>query len=176
MRFVVPLGIFIVLVVVLAVGLKLDPRYIPSPLLDKPLPAFALTELANPAAAVTQDSLRGRAVVLNVWASWCSACSVEHPFIAEMANRGDIEFIGLNYKDTREDAAKWLAERGNPYKQIVFDPEGKLGLDLGVYGVPETFVIDTHGIIRHKHVGPLDAAAWARDFVPLLGKLRADKS
>jgi len=171
MRFIVPLAIFIVLVVVLAVGLKLDPRYVPSPLIDKPAPEFTLTRLADPAAQVARQDLLGRPLLLNVWASWCSACRIEHPLLVELARREQVEIIGLNYKDTREDAAAWLKAHGDPYRDSIFDPEGKLGLDLGVYGVPETFVIDAAGVIRYKQVGPLTPEVWQQEIKPLLARL-----
>ena len=173
MRFMVPRAIFAVLVVVLAVGLKLDPRYVPSPLIDKAAPAFRLSALEDANATLTKASFSGRSIVLNVWASWCSACRVEHPLLVTLAKEQAIEIIGLNYKDTREAAQAWLTEHGNPYRQNIFDPGGTLGLDLGVYGVPETFVIDRDGIIRHKQVGPLTPEIWQRDIAPLLAKLNA---
>ena len=174
MRFLVPVAIFAVLVVVLGVGLKLDPRYVPSPLIDKPAPEFSLTTLDAEPKPMSRANLLGRTVVLNVWASWCSACRIEHPLLVSLARTRGVEIIGLNYKDTRSDALRWLAEHGDPYRQSIFDPEGKLGLDLGVYGVPETFVLDNEGVIRHKHVGPLSEETWASDFVPLLQKLTRD--
>lgn len=172
MRYLVPIAIFSVLVVVLAIGLKLDPRYVPSPLIDKPAPEFALTQLAAPDQAVTRADLLGRPLLLNVWASWCSACRVEHPLLVELAQRKGVEIVGLNYKDTREKAGAWLQQHGNPYRQSIFDPHGKLGLDLGVYGVPETFVLDAAGIIRFKQVGPMTPTVWAQDIEPLLAKLK----
>ncbi|MGD9600902.1 MAG: DsbE family thiol:disulfide interchange protein [Gammaproteobacteria bacterium] len=172
MRFLVPLAIFVVLVVVLAIGLRLDPRYVPSPLIDKPAPEFALSTLEDPAATLDKASFAGRPIVLNVWASWCSACRVEHPLLVSLARDRAIEIVGLNYKDTRADAQRWLTEHGNPYRTSLFDPDGKLGLDLGVYGVPETFVIDAEGVIRHKHVGPLSPEVWAQDIAPLLQQRR----
>lgn len=170
MRFIVPLAIFIVLVVVLAVGLRLDPRYVPSPLIDKPAPEFTLTRLADPAATVARKDLLGRPLLLNVWASWCSACRVEHPLLVELARQG-VEIVGLNYKDTRAEAAAWLESHGNPYRDSIFDPDGALGLDLGVYGVPETFVLDASGVIRYKQVGPLTPEAWTTEVKPLLSRL-----
>jgi cytochrome c biogenesis protein CcmG, thiol:disulfide interchange protein DsbE len=171
MKFMVPLAIFVVLVIVLAVGLKLDPRYVPSPLIDKPAPTFSLSALDAPATTLTKSDFAGRTIVLNVWASWCVACRDEHPVLVELAQNQRIEIIGLNYKDTREDASAWLTRHGNPYRQNIFDPQGALGLDLGVYGVPETFVIDAQGIIRHKQVGPLTQQIWREDFAPLLTRL-----
>lgn len=171
MRYLVPLAAFVALLVLLAVGLKLDPRRIPSALIDKPAPFFALSELADPTRQITKTDLLGRPLLLNVWASWCSACRVEHPLLVELAQTKGVEIVGLNYKDTRADAAAWLERHGNPYRRSIYDPDGKLGLDLGVYGVPETFVLDADGVIRYKQVGPLTAEIWANEVAPLLAKL-----
>jgi len=172
MKYLAPLAIFVVMVIVLAVGLKLDPRYVPSPLIGKTAPDFSLSALDDPALKLSRADFQGRPIVLNVWASWCSACRIEHPLLVSLAETTAVEIIGLNYKDTREEAQRWLAEHGNPYRRSLFDPDGKLGLDLGVYGVPETFIIDGGGVIRHKQVGPLTPEVWARDIAPLLDKLR----
>jgi cytochrome c biogenesis protein CcmG, thiol:disulfide interchange protein DsbE len=172
MKFIVPLAIFIVLVIVLAVGLKLDPRYVPSPLIDKPAPEFNLSSLDAPTTTFTKQHFLGRPIILNVWASWCVACRDEHPLLVELARDSALEIIGLNYKDTRDDAQTWLTQHGNPYRQNIFDPAGSLGLNLGVYGVPETFVLDAQGVIRHKHVGVLTPDVWRIDFAPLLSRLR----
>ena len=171
MKYMVPLAIFGVLLVVLAVGLKLDPRYVPSPLIDKPVPAFKLAALAAETTSLDESALKGKPRLLNVWASWCSACRVEHPLLVSLARERGVEIIGLNYKDTREAGLAWLSEQGDPYQQNIFDPDGSLGLDLGVYGVPETFVIDAEGVIRHKQVGPLTEEIWRGEIAPLLGKL-----
>ena len=168
MRYALPLGLFVLVVILLAVGLELDPRRVPSPLIGKPLPAFEMETLAQPANTLSRADLDGRPYLLNVWASWCVACRQEHPLLVELARRGTITLIGLNYKDTRADALAWLADRGDPYRLSLFDADGRLGLDLGVYGVPETFFIDAEGIIRHKHIGPLDAGAFERDIAPLI--------
>jgi cytochrome c biogenesis protein CcmG, thiol:disulfide interchange protein DsbE len=173
MKFIVPLAIFIVLVIVLAVGLKLDPRYVPSPLIDKPAPEFSLSSLDAPETTFTKQNFLGRPIILNVWASWCVACRDEHPLLVELAQDPALEIIGLNYKDARDDARAWLVQRGNPYRHTIFDPQGSLGLNLGVYGVPETFVIDAQGVIRHKRVGVLTPEIWRADFVPLLSRLRS---
>jgi cytochrome c biogenesis protein CcmG/thiol:disulfide interchange protein DsbE len=171
MKYLVPAAIFGVLLVVLAIGLRLDPRYVPSPLINKPAPNFSLSTLDDAKAQVTKRSFAGRPVILNVWASWCSACRVEHPVLLELATKQAIEITGLNYKDTREDAQKLLSEHGNPYRVNIFDPDGKFGLDLGVYGVPETFILDAQGIIRHKQVGPITPEVWSKEIEPLLHKL-----
>lgn len=171
MRYALPLGLFVLVVVFLAVGLTRDPRHVPSPLVGRPAPGFALETLAPPPRPVTQADLPRRAFLLNVWASWCVACRTEHPLLVEYAARGGAPLVGLNYKDARDEALDWLAERGDPYAWSIHDPDGTLGLDLGVYGVPETFVVDADGVIRHKHIGPLDTATFERDIVPLLAAL-----
>jgi cytochrome c biogenesis protein CcmG/thiol:disulfide interchange protein DsbE len=171
MRFALPLGIFVVLIALLAVGLSRDPRLVPSPLIGKPAPEFALPTLAAPDTALRRADLLGEAYLLNVWASWCVACRDEHPLLLELARAGTIRLVGLNYKDERAAAVAWLGERGDPYAVSLFDPEGRLGLDLGVYGVPETFVIDGGGVIRYKHVGPLTAGVVADELLPLIASL-----
>tara|TARA_R110001592_G_scaffold58082_1_gene176361 strand:- start:205 stop:729 length:525 start_codon:yes stop_codon:yes gene_type:complete len=173
MRYAIPIGVFIALVAVLAVGLKLDPRHVPSPLIGKPLPAFTLPELGSE-ATLSAESLHGTPRLLNVWASWCVACRVEHPLLVELARSGRVPIVGLNYKDARDDALGWLDRHGDPYERTVFDHEGRLGLDLGVYGVPETFVLDRHGIIRYKQVGPISREVLDDVILPLLDELGAE--
>ncbi|MGR9092132.1 MAG: DsbE family thiol:disulfide interchange protein [Gammaproteobacteria bacterium] len=173
MRYAIPIGVFIALIIVLAVGLKLDPRHVPSPLIGKPLPAFTLPELGSE-AMLSAESLHGTPRLLNVWASWCVACRVEHPLLVELARSGRVPIVGLNYKDTRGDARGWLDRHGNPYERTVFDQAGRLGLDLGVYGVPETFVLDRHGIIRYKQVGPISQEILDNVILPLLDELGAE--
>jgi cytochrome c biogenesis protein CcmG/thiol:disulfide interchange protein DsbE len=176
MRTAVPLVLFIVVMVFLAVGLQRDPRLVPSPLLGKAVPAFSLPNLAIPAHSVVPADLDGQVYLLNVWASWCVACRSEHPLLVEMAAQKRLVLIGLNYKDQRQDALAWLTRHGDPYTLSLFDQEGRLGLDLGVYGVPETFVIDKKGVIRYKHVGPLNQAALRQDILPLVDKLASESS
>ena len=171
--FLIPLAAFLALAVVLAVGLKLDPREVPSPLIDKPAPKFALQRLDDAARTIRLDDMRGKVWVLNVWASWCVACREEHPLLVEFAKKRVVPLYGLNYKDKREDANAWLARFGNPYDASLFDDEGRVGIDFGVYGVPETFVIDQNGVIRMKHIGPLTPDVIATKIEPLLRKLDA---
>ena len=171
MRFTLPLGLFVALVVVLAIGLTRDPRLLPSPMIGKPAPAFELATLAAPEHLVTRKDLLGHPYLLNVWASWCVACRDEHPLLIELSHGGQVDIIGLDYKDERDDATAWLRERGDPYRLTLCDPAGQLGLDLGVYGVPETFVIDAAGIIRHKHVGPLTPEVISQTLLPLMVEL-----
>ena len=170
-KYLIPLAIFVVLGLLLAYGLNLDPRKIPSPLIGKSLPAFSLTTVADPARKVGRDDLLGRAYLLNVWASWCVACRQEHPFLNELARNKTVPIIGLNYKDKREDALGWLGSLGNPYELSLADNDGRLGIDLGVYGVPETFVIDKQGVIRYKQIGPITPEVWEQKLAPLIREL-----
>ena len=171
--FLIPLFAFVALAVVLAVGLNRDPREVPSPLIDKPAPTFALTRLDDPARTIALDDLRGKVWMLNVWASWCVACRDEHPLLVDFARKGLLPIYGLNYKDQRDDGKAWLSRMGNPYQASLFDGEGRVGIDFGVYGVPETFIIDKTGTIRMKHIGPLTPAVIANEIEPLLKKLNA---
>ncbi len=170
-KYIVPLIVFVALGLLLAYGLKLDPRRIPSPLIGKPLPAFSLTTVADPARKVSRDDLRGRVYLLSVWASWCVACREEHPLLNELTSRKAVTIIGLNYKDRREDALRWLGALGNPYELSLSDQDGRLGIDLGVYGVPETFVIDKQGVIRYKQIGPMTPEVWEQKLAPLIKEL-----
>jgi cytochrome c biogenesis protein CcmG, thiol:disulfide interchange protein DsbE len=170
-KFLIPVSIFAVLGVLLWVGLSLNPRKIPSPLVGKPLPAFSLPALHEPKRVVTAESLRGRVYLLNVWASWCVACRQEHPVLKAIAKQKAVPLIGLNYKDKREDALAWLKEFENPYELSVVDADGRLGIELGVYGVPETFVIDKAGVIRYKYIGPVTDEAWTKTLLPLIREL-----
>jgi cytochrome c biogenesis protein CcmG/thiol:disulfide interchange protein DsbE len=170
-RFLVPLALFVVLAGFLMVGLRLDPRQVPSPLIGKPAPAFSLPRLEQPATAVTLADLKGQVVVLNVFASWCVPCLAEHPLVTELARTTKARVVALNYQDAPEDAARWLARHGNPYAMVLADRDGRVGIDYGVYGVPETFVIDRDGVIRHKQIGPITPAALRDDLLPLLRRL-----
>ncbi len=156
-RYLLPLALFAVLLAFLGAGLRRDPRTLPSPLVGKPVPQFSAQRLDEPGATVSPANLQGRVWVLNVWASWCEGCRLEHQDLMALARATPAPVIGLNYKDRREDALRWLQSHGNPYRQVAFDHDGRIGIDFGVYGVPETFVIDRQGIIRLKHTGPLSA-------------------
>ncbi len=172
-RYLLPLGIFIALVAVFAVGLTLDPKRVPSPLIDRKAPAFSLPKVSQPEALLSDTDLRGQASLLNVWASWCVACRTEHPFLMQLAREGDIPLYGLDYKDKRQDALRWLEQFGDPYLASAFDETGEVGIDWGVYGVPETFVLDQSGVIRHKHIGPITAEIWEKEIAPVIARLRA---
>jgi cytochrome c biogenesis protein CcmG, thiol:disulfide interchange protein DsbE len=174
LRFLVPLAIFLVLTGFLAVGLKLDPRTVPSPLIGKPAPTFKLPRLDDPAQSVDRQSMLGKPWVLNVWASWCGPCREEHPVIVAFARTKTVTLVGLNYKDQRPDALGWLKELGNPYDVSLSDLDGRVGIDFGVYGVPETFVIDKAGIIRFKQIGAVTPEVLQTKIVPLLKQLSGD--
>ena len=173
LKFIVPLVAFLVLVAFFAVGLSRDPREVPSPFIGKPAPAFTLEQLHQPERAFTPQEMKGKVWMLNVWASWCVSCRVEHPLLVEMSRRGTVPIVGLNYKDKREDGVRWLAKFGDPYVMSAWDVEGKVGIDYGVYGVPETFVIDKEGVIRHKQIGPITPESLEKTILPLLRKLSA---
>ena len=172
-RYLIPLIVFLVMLGFLAVGLQLNPREVPSPLINKPAPAFKLPTLSAPDKSIGLQDLRGKVWVLNVWASWCVACRVEHPVFVEFAKTGTVPIYGLNYKDKRDDALRWLAKFGDPYQQSLSDTEGLVGIDFGVYGVPETFVIDKEGVIRLKHIGPVTPEVLQGTILPLIKKLNA---
>jgi len=171
LRFIVPLAVFLVLAGFLAAGLKLDPRAVPSPLIGKPAPGFKLPRLDDPALTVQRDSMIGKAWVLNVWASWCGPCRDEHPHIVALARGKYAPLVGLNYKDQRSDALAWLKQLGDPYDLSLSDLDGRVGIDFGVYGVPETFVIDKQGVVRFKHVGPVTPDIVQSRILPLLKEL-----
>ena len=171
--FIVPLVLFGILVFFLGRGLKLDPRELPSPLIDKPAPAFALTRLDDAARTVRRDDMLGRVWLLNVWASWCVACREEHPHLLAFSKTKSVPLVGLNYKDTRPDGLAWLQQFGDPYDMSIFDQNGRVGIDFGVYGVPETFVIDKRGVVRFKHVGPLTPELLRNKLEPILKDLNA---
>ena len=154
LRFIVPLALFGILVFFLWRGLRLDPHEVPSPLIDKPAPRFALARLDDAGAKIGRDDMLGKVWLLNVWASWCVACREEHATLLAFAQTRAVPIIGLNYKDTRADGLAWLNQFGNPYTASAFDANGRVGIDFGVYGVPETFVIDKQGVIRFKQIGP----------------------
>ena len=185
------LGAFAALVVLLGIGLNLDPRDVPSPLIGKPAPAFNLTVLATPEKTLGPKDMQGKVWLLNVWSTWCVSCRQEHPVLVEFSKRANVPLIGLNYKEVRGDgdfdmskikaneektlalqrASKWLTQHGNPYTQTLMDLDGRVGIDYGVYGVPETYVIDKAGIIRMKHTGPISPEALEQKILPLLAEL-----
>lgn len=174
-RFLLPLVVFIVLAIFLGIGLNLKPKEIPSPLIDKPAPAFRVPQLHEGSKTISNEDMRGKVWLLNVWASWCVSCREEHPLLVEFARQNMVPIYGLNYKDKREDAMAWLAGMGNPYVVSAYDREGNVGIDYGVYGVPETFVVDKLGIIRYKQIGPVTPEALRDKIIPLVRELNGAK-
>ena len=170
LSFLAPLAVFAALAGLLYAGLERDPSAVPSPLVGRPLPAFALAGVRDTERGLRSEEVANGPSLLNVWASWCVACRVEHPLLMSVAD--EVPIYGLNYKDEREDAVRWLDHFGDPYRGSGHDREGRVGLDLGVYGVPETFVVDRGGRIVHKHVGPLAPEDWEGTIRPLLRRLR----
>ena len=171
LKFIVPLVVFVGLAAFLAVGLTRDPREIPSPFIGKAAPGFKLEQLADEKLAFTPDEMKGKVWLLNVWASWCVACRVEHPLLVQMSKQKTVPIVGLNYKDKRDEGLQWLRKHGDPYSLSAYDVDGKVGIDYGVYGVPETFVIDKQGVIRYKQIGPITPEALEKKIMPLVRKL-----
>lgn len=171
-RYLLPLVIFIALSVVLFIGLSGNPKDVPSPLVGKTAPSFKLEQLHVADQTIAREDMLGKVWLLNVWASWCVSCRQEHPLLMQLARTGEVPIYGLNYKDERSDAIKWLQDFGNPYELSAHDLSGRVGVDYGVYGVPETYVIDKQGVIRHKHTGPVHADALRETILPLVRQLK----
>jgi cytochrome c biogenesis protein CcmG/thiol:disulfide interchange protein DsbE len=174
LKYIIPLILFIIMAVFLAVGLNLKPNDIPSPFIDKPAPEFSAPKLNAPEERLTPADLKGQVWLFNVWASWCVSCRAEHPVLNQLAQKNAVVIIGLNYKDQPGDAKNWLDILGNPYNVSIMDQDGRIGIDYGVYGVPETFVIDKKGLIRYKHTGPVTAEDVQKIFLPLIDKLQTE--
>jgi cytochrome c biogenesis protein CcmG/thiol:disulfide interchange protein DsbE len=174
LRYLIPLGIFLVMVAFLAIGLRRDPTEVPSPLINKAAPTFRLPQLQDPTKTFSAEDMRGKVWVLNVWASWCVSCRHEHPLLLEYAQSGVVPIYGLNLKDHREDALAWLGDLGDPYVLSVSDIEGRVAIDYGVYGAPETYLIDQNGTIRYKQIGEVTREAWQEKFLPLVQQLNRE--
>lgn len=170
-RFLIPLALFVVLAVFLAIGLNRDPREVPSPLVGKPAPAFTLPQLQKETSFSPKD-MAGKVWLLNVWASWCVSCRQEHPVLVDFAKTRLAPLVGLDYKDQRAEALAWLARHGDPYDLSAVDADGRVGIDYGVYGVPETYVIDKAGTIRFKQIGPVTPDVMRLKIVPLIQELQ----
>lgn len=172
-RFLLPLAIFVAIVLALAAGLRHDPRELPSALVGKPAPQFSLPVLDAPSSVSAAD-MRGKVWMLNVWASWCAACRSEHPLLVDFAGKSTVPLYGLNYKDTVPAARSWLQQMGDPYVQSLVDADGRVGIDFGVYGVPETYIIDRRGVVRYRQVGPVTKDTLERQIKPLLLQLERE--
>ncbi len=175
-RYLLPLGVFIALVLLLGVGLGLNPREVPSPLVGKPLPEFTLEQLREPEQRLSRTDLTGKVSLLNAWATWCVECRIEHPVLLDIAREGNVPIYGLNYKDQRPEALQWLQRLGDPYTASGFDADGRVGIDLGVYGLPETFLVDERGFIVHKRIGAISREIWENEFVPIIERLQSGSS
>jgi cytochrome c biogenesis protein CcmG/thiol:disulfide interchange protein DsbE len=171
MRFILPFVVFVVLAAFLFIGLNLNPREVPSPLVGKPAPAFILPQLHSPDKQFSPGDMKGKVWLFNVWASWCVACEEEHPVLMELAKLNIVPIYGMDYKDKREAALKVLERRGDPYMLTVTDADGRIGIDYGVYGVPETYVIDKQGVIQYKQIGPVTAQNLREKILPLVAEL-----
>jgi cytochrome c biogenesis protein CcmG/thiol:disulfide interchange protein DsbE len=171
-KLLIPLAVFAVLVGFLFAGLFRDPREVPSPLIGKPAPPFALAQLHEPTRKLEPADMKGQVWLLNVWASWCVSCREEHPLLMQLANAKIIPIVGLDYKDEPVAGKRWLAQNGDPYNLSVVDRDGRVGIDWGVYGVPETFVVDKQGMIRYKHIGPITPDALQTKILPLIRELQ----
>lgn len=171
MRSLIPLMVFLVMVLFLWAGLSLDPREIPSPLIGKAAPSFDLASLEDPSRRISPSDFKGQAILVNVFASWCASCRDEHPTLLAFSSQFGIPILGLNYKDHPEAATSWLKRHGNPYKTVALDLDGRAAINWGVYGVPETFVVDAEGLIRLKHTGPVTEAVLKDKILPLLKEL-----
>ena len=174
LKFIIPLILFIIMAVFLALGLNLKPNEIPSPFINKHAPTFSAPKLEAPEQKLSPADLKGQVWLLNVWASWCVSCRAEHPILNQLAKQNAVVIVGLNYKDEPSDAKSWLETLGNPYNVSIMDQDGRIGIDYGVYGVPETFVIDKKGLIRYKHTGPVSDDDVQKIFLPLIAKLQAE--
>lgn len=174
LRYLVPIVAFGILIPIFIIGLQRDPSELPSPYLGMPAPAFALPSVEDPAVTVSSEDYEGQMALVNVWATWCVGCRHEHDFLLTLAEREDIPIFGLNWRDDREQARVWLEQLGDPYVASAFDADGKVGIDWGVYGAPETFLIGPDGTVLHKHLSPLTEEIWQRDFVPKINAASGD--
>jgi cytochrome c biogenesis protein CcmG, thiol:disulfide interchange protein DsbE len=172
LKYLIPLVVFFTLLVLFIFGLQTDPRIVPSPFIDKPLPEINLPVLVDPQRVLSSNDLKGDISLLNIWATWCIPCLQEHPLLVDLAENNDIKIIGLNYKDDSQKALKWLDNLGDPYDIVLVDEVGTAGIDLGVYGVPETFVLDQDLIVKYKHIGPLTEKVISETILPLIDELK----
>ncbi|WP_153916424.1 DsbE family thiol:disulfide interchange protein [Shewanella sp. TC10] len=170
----IPLVLFLGMGVFLYQGLFLNPQQLDSALEGKPVPAFQLERLETPGEMLTQENLKGEVSLINVWATWCPACKYEHPFLMMLARKNILPIYGVNYRDERAPAIRELSREGDPYAINIFDKDGRLGLDLGVYGAPESFIVDHNGIIRFRYAGPIDRNVWSETLFPMIQQLQAE--
>jgi cytochrome c biogenesis protein CcmG/thiol:disulfide interchange protein DsbE len=175
-RYLIPVVLFLVMIPVFIVGLGRNKNEIPSPLLDQPAPRYALPSLADPNRLVGSETYAGQVALVNVWATWCVGCRAEHDFLMELSRTSDVPIFGLNWRDQRTPALQWLADLGNPYMATAFDGDGRVGIDWGVYGAPETFLIDSDGTVVYKHIAPLTPDVWRTEFEPRIRQLKGEST
>lgn len=171
-RVIIPLLIFIIIISFLWQGLKLNPSTVPSPLISQPAPDFKLPQLFDAKETTSNDDFIGHVTLLNVWATWCHACAEEHEFLLRLSTSENLRIVGLNYKDDTSLAIQWLQENGNPYHTVAVDESGNAGINWGVYGIPESFIIDKKGVVRYKHIGPINTTIWEKTLHPLITQFR----
>jgi cytochrome c biogenesis protein CcmG, thiol:disulfide interchange protein DsbE len=174
LRLIAPLLLFVVLIFFFSVGLKKDPNLLPSMLMNKPLPKLVISTLDGQSYSLTDANFKTKVTLLNVWATWCDACQIEQPFLMDLAKNQQLQLLGLDYKDNRATAKKYLQKNGNPYQQVLFDGEGKYAMALGIYGTPETFLIDKKGIVRHRYVGPITLDVLEKDLLPRISAIQGE--
>jgi cytochrome c biogenesis protein CcmG/thiol:disulfide interchange protein DsbE len=172
LRYLLPIAMLVALIALFVVGLNRDPSYVPSPLIGKAAPEFDLPRLDNPATRLGRSDLLGDVCLVNVWATWCVGCRQEHAFLVDLARTGTIRIFGLNWKDDSALAREWLQRLGDPYTATAVDQDGRVAIDWGVYGAPETFLLDAKGMVLYKHIAPLTAEVWEREFVPRIRDAR----
>ena len=170
-RHIVPFIVAALFIPILILGLNSDPRELPSQYIGKPAPEFDLPKLKSPSQRIGNSDLLGRVSLVNIWATWCGGCRAEHQFLNELSDRSEIPIYGINWRDDREKASRWLSELGDPYVSSGFDASGRTGIDWGAYGAPETFLVDANGRVLYRYTGPLSWSEWNKEFVPLLAKI-----
>ncbi|MDX1405415.1 MAG: DsbE family thiol:disulfide interchange protein [Woeseiaceae bacterium] len=170
LRYVVLIAAFAMLIGIFALGLKRDPRELPSVLIDKPAPEYELPTVKDPTVTVGSDDYAGQMVLVNIWATWCVGCRQEHEYLMELAARNEIPLYAINWRDQRQQAIEWLERLGDPYVASAYDEDGRVGIDWGVYGAPETFLVSADGNVLYKHIGPMDETVWQREFVPRIAQ------
>ncbi|MEX2125795.1 MAG: DsbE family thiol:disulfide interchange protein [Woeseia sp.] len=174
LRYVLPIAALVIMLPIFLFGLMRDPSELPSPLLNKPAPEFELPSVQDPQVTVSSSDYAGQFALVNVWATWCVGCRHEHDFLLTLAGRNEVPIYGLNWRDDREAALGWLEQLGNPYVASAYDADGTVGIDWGVYGAPETFLIGPDGTVLHKHLSPLTEEIWQQDFLPRINAARGD--
>lgn len=167
-RYIALIVVFVIMLAIFALGLERDPRKLPSVLIDKPAPEYELPRVKDPMSTVGSADYEGEMVLVNIWATWCAGCRQEHEYLVELAAREEIPIYGIDWRDQRQEAIKWLKQLGDPYVASAYDEDGRVGIDWGVYGAPETFLVGRDGNVLYKHIGPMDESVWQSKFLPII--------